>query len=224
MSASDSDKDSDRGSSADDREGDSDDEREHSHSDDDEAGQEEDSVHAQSDDENEDEDEEGARNDAEDADDGEPADEHAHAHAHTQRRTRALPSPSPSTSSSVPGIVYVSRLPPNMRPHHLRLYLRDMGPLLRVYCAPECAPLFARHRLFSDSLPRSGGEDGCAREEARLLCRCCRRVRPCDRCLSLERGAAAQRAADGRQEQARRLLLRSVECALSQGVHVGPPH
>jgi ESF2/ABP1 family protein len=50
-----------------------------------------------------------------------------------------------------PGILYVSRLPPNMRPHHLRLYLRDYGPLLRVYCAPERTYIFI-YLLFATLL------------------------------------------------------------------------
>lgn len=38
-----------------------------------------------------------------------------------------------------PGVVFVSRLPPNMRPKHLRDFLRPYGALGRVYCALECA-------------------------------------------------------------------------------------
>lgn len=62
----------------------------------------------------------------------------------TTHRARGL---APTKPTSVSGILYVSRLPPNMRPHHLRQYLRDMGPLLRVYCAPERMLSSRRSRL-----------------------------------------------------------------------------
>lgn len=35
------------------------------------------------------------------------------------------------------GIIYISRLPPNMKPHQLRLYLRSYGDIKRIYCTPE---------------------------------------------------------------------------------------
>uniref|UniRef100_A0A6B2LCT1 RRM domain-containing protein n=1 Tax=Arcella intermedia TaxID=1963864 RepID=A0A6B2LCT1_9EUKA len=35
------------------------------------------------------------------------------------------------------GIIYISRLPPNMEPHHIRTYMSQYGELNRVYCSPE---------------------------------------------------------------------------------------
>lgn len=35
------------------------------------------------------------------------------------------------------GIVYISRMPPNMKPRHLKALLGEWGVITRVYCAPE---------------------------------------------------------------------------------------
>eukprot|EP01126_Amoeba_proteus_P056071 TRINITY_DN7005_c0_g2_i1.p1 TRINITY_DN7005_c0_g2~~TRINITY_DN7005_c0_g2_i1.p1 ORF type:complete len:179 (-),score=34.15 TRINITY_DN7005_c0_g2_i1:121-657(-) len=35
------------------------------------------------------------------------------------------------------GIVFISRMPPGMRPHHLRTLLTPWGIITRIYCAPE---------------------------------------------------------------------------------------
>lgn len=39
------------------------------------------------------------------------------------------------------GIVYVSRMPPNMKPRHLRQLLEEWGTITRIYCAPESTGL-----------------------------------------------------------------------------------
>jgi ESF2/ABP1 family protein len=45
------------------------------------------------------------------------------------------------------GIVYVSRLPPNMKPKHLRTLLSEWGVVTRVYCSLESTFLGA-HLMF----------------------------------------------------------------------------
>ncbi len=66
-----------------------------------------------------------------------PVDESTSRPDSTQRPAPQTPKPKTPTSSSKPGVVYLSRIPPFMRPSTVRHLLSPFGPITKLFLTPE---------------------------------------------------------------------------------------